>query len=236
MIDKERLTTILDSTHKRDKTEKLEAFSKILDPKLKTVVESIFPTPVYRAIMDREFTKEELDFVNNEKNKCTKNQGNINTKDNYILNREEFKNIKSFLNECCKDYLEKIICPKYNTKLNITQSWLNYTEKDQYHHQHAHPNSVVSGVLYFNGDKQDKILLHSTKGYEPIIVEKEKFNQWNSATWWFPAEIGELIMFPSSTFHQVEVKQGETTRISLSFNSFYKGALGSDIGLTGLII
>ena len=34
MIDKERLTTILDSTHKRDKTEKLEAFSKILDPKL----------------------------------------------------------------------------------------------------------------------------------------------------------------------------------------------------------
>jgi hypothetical protein len=50
-----------------------------------------------------------------------------------------------------------IICPKNNIELYITQSWLNYTEENQYHHRHEHPNSVVSGVLYFDSDKKDMI-------------------------------------------------------------------------------
>jgi hypothetical protein len=42
-------------------------------------------------------------------------------------------------------------------------------------------------------------------------------------TWFFPVETGNLFMFPSSTTHQVETKQGNNTRISLAFNTFYKG-------------
>ena len=167
---------------------------------LKPTIHSIFPTPIYTTKIDRGFTKQELQFVDNQKNKCNKNSGNINTKDNYILNRKEFKNIKKFLDKHCKDYLDTIICPKDNIELYITQSWLNYTEKDQYHHKHAHPNSVVSGVLYFNSDKEkDKILFSSNKGYQQIKPEIKDFNLWNSETWFFPVETGNLFMFPSST-------------------------------------
>ena len=204
---------------------------------IKPTIHSLFPTPIYITKINREFTKKELQFVDNQKNKCTENKGNINTKDNYILNRKEFKNIKKFLDKHCKDYLDTIICPKDNIELYITQSWLNYTEKDQYHHQHAHPNSVVSGVLYFDSDKKnDKILFTSNKGYQQIKPEIKDFNLWNSETWFFPVETGDLFMFPSSTTHQVETKKGTNTRISLAFNTFYKGTVGSNKNLTELIL
>ena len=202
------------------------------------VINNIFPTPIYTTKIDRGFTKQELQFVKEQKKHCKNNEGNINTKDNYILNRKEFKNIKKFLDKCCKDYLDTIICPKNNIELYITQSWLNYTESNQYHHQHAHPNSVISGVFYFDSDiKNDKILF--TKGrYQQIrpVTDKEKFNLWNSDTWFFPVETGQLIMFPSSTTHQVETKTGTNTRISLAFNTFYKGSVGSNTNLTELIL
>ena len=201
------------------------------------IINNLFPTPIYMTNIDRPFTKQELQFVDNQKNKCSKNSGNINTKDNYILNRKEFKNIKKFLDKHCKDYLDTIICPKNNIELYITQSWLNYTEANQYHHKHAHPNSVVSGVLYFDSDKKnDKILFSSNKGYQQISPEIKDFNLWNSETWFFPVETGNLFMFPSSTTHQVETKKGSNTRISLAFNTFYKGTVGSNYQLTELIL
>jgi uncharacterized protein (TIGR02466 family) len=202
------------------------------------IINNIFPIPVYTTEIDRRFTKQELNFVKEQKKHCSKNTGNINTKDNYILNRKEFKNIKKFLNKHCKNYLDTVICPKNNLELYITQSWLNYTEADQYHHKHNHPNSIVSGVLYFDSDiKNDKILFTNfdSPQIKPII-DNTKFNFWNSETWFFPVETGKLIMFPSSTIHQVETKKGKNTRISLSFNTFYKGTIGSNSALTELIL
>jgi|TARA_R110002167_G_scaffold297591_1_gene501924 uncharacterized protein (TIGR02466 family) len=204
---------------------------------VKTTIDNLFPTPIYRSDINRKFTKQELQFVNEQKKHCSKNVGNINTQDNYILNRKEFKNIKKFLDTACQDYLEKIISPKNNVKLYITQSWLNYTEENQYHHTHAHPNSIISGVLYFDCDKKnDKIKFTNPKMYQQLKPEIKNFNLWNSETWWFPLENGQLIMFPSSTVHQVETKKGTNTRISLAFNTFYKGILGLNSDLTELIL
>jgi len=201
-------------------------------------IQNIFPTPIYMTNMDRPFTKQELQFVEEQKNHCTKNEGNINTKDNYILNRKELKNIKKIIDIACEDYLQKIICPKEkNLKLYITQSWLNYTETNQFHHKHEHPNSVISGVLYFDSDKDnDMIKFFSNTKYQQIKPEIDQYNIWNSSSWWFPVETGQLVMFPSSTTHQVDTKQGTNTRISLAFNTFYKGTIGSNSNLTELIL
>jgi uncharacterized protein (TIGR02466 family) len=203
------------------------------------IIHSLFPIPIYTTKIDRGFTKQELQFVNEQKKHCSKNDGNINTKDNYILNRKEFKNVKKFLDKQCKEYLDTVICPKNNLELYITQSWLNYTNTNQYHHKHEHPNSVMSGVFYFNSDiKNDKILFSHPIPYKQIKPETDntKFNLWNSDTWFFPVETGNLFMFPSSTTHQVETKTGTNTRISLAFNTFYKGSVGSNTNLTELIL
>ena len=47
---------------------------------------------------------------------------------------------------------------------------------------------------------------------------------------------GDIFLFPSSLSHAVETKQGENTRISLSFNVFIKGTVGSNHDLTELIL
>jgi predicted 2-oxoglutarate/Fe(II)-dependent dioxygenase YbiX len=74
------------------------------------------------------------------------------------------------------------------------------------------------------------------KGYQQIRPEIDQYNIWNSETWWFTLETGQLVMFPSSTIHQVDTKQGNNTRISLAFNTFYKGTIGSNSNLTELIL
>ena len=92
-------------------------------------------------------------------------------------------------------------------------------------------------MLYFNCNKNnDKIKFSNSIGYQQIKPEINKYNIWNSETWWFPLETSQLIMFPSSTTHQVETKQGNNTRISLAFNTFYKGTIGSNNDLTELIL
>ena len=200
-------------------------------------IQSIFPVPIYTTKMNRAFTKKELQFVKEQKNHTYKNTGNFTTYDSYILNKKEFKNIKKFLEKCCKDYLEKIICSKNNISLYITQSWLNYTEESQFHHKHEHPNSVVSGVLYLDTDKKtDQIVFSHPIRYQQIQPNVGKFNEWNSDSWWIPVETGELFMFPSSLTHQVVTKKGSNTRISLAFNTFYKGTIGSKDQLFELTI
>jgi uncharacterized protein (TIGR02466 family) len=196
---------------------------------------NLFPTPIYINKIDREFTKKEIDFVNNEINNCKINHGNISSLDSYILNRLELNNIKTFIQKCCNDYLSKIISPNNNIKLYITQSWLNYTKENQYHHRHNHTNSIISGVLYFNSNKDnDNIKFFNSKNSEQISIETNNYNIWNSNSWWFPVETGQIIMFPSSTEHQVDNKKGNNTRISLAFNTFYKGLLGSNENMTEL--
>ena len=200
-------------------------------------IHSIFPVPIYTTRMDRAFTKKELQFVKEQKKHIYKSTGNFTTHDTYILDKKEFKNIKKFLEKCCKDYLEKIICSKNNISLYITQSLLNYTEESQYHHKHEHPNSVVSGVLYLDADvKNDKIVFSHPIRYQQIQVDVDRFNAWNSDSWYVPVKTGELFMFQSSLSHQVIFKKGDNTRISLAFNTFYKGTIGSKDRLFELTI
>ena len=201
-------------------------------------ITSLFPIPLYETKLNREFTEKEINFVKARKNNATPNEGNSSSKNNYILETRELNEIKIFLELCCQDYLDKVICPNNDVQLYITQSWLNFTKENQYHHQHSHPISLISGVLYFDVDKNDDRIYFFNTQYKSISLEtqKDKFNLWNSSSWWFPIFIGQLVMFPSSLTHSVENKIGKNTRISLSFNTFVKGKMGSNSLLTELIL
>jgi uncharacterized protein (TIGR02466 family) len=199
-------------------------------------INSIFPTPIYISKLNRELTNKELSFIDKTKNDCGKNEGNITSNNNYILNNKEFKNLKEELDLRVQDYFQKVISPTDAITPYITQSWLNYTETNQYHHKHAHPNSLVSGVFYINcDDKFDKIKFFNDK-YKTIKPEIKDWNIWNSESWWFSVKTGDVILFPSSLTHMVETKEGTNTRISLAFNTFIKGKIGNNKNLTELIL
>jgi len=199
-------------------------------------IHGIFPTPIYISQLEREFSKKELSFIDATKENVYKNDGNTTSTDNYILNHKTFKNLKEELNLKIQDYFDKIISPANNITPYITQSWLNYTETNQYHHKHTHPNSLVSGVLYINCNEEFDKIKFFNENYKTIKIEVKDWNIWNSETWWFSVKTGDLIMFPSSLTHMVETKQGDNTRISLAFNVFIKGTLGMNKSLTELIL
>ncbi len=203
---------------------------------IKSTINSIFPTPIYVSKLNRKLKPLELNFVDKSKKNFYKNSGNITSKNNYILNEKPFANIKKELELKVKDYFEKVICPVNTVIPYITQSWLNYTETNQFHHKHAHPNSIVSGVFYINcHETLDKIKFFN-ESYKTIKPEIKDWNLWNSESWWFPVKTGDIIMFPSSLPHAVENKEGTNTRISLAFNVFIKGKIGINEELTELIL
>ena len=194
----------------------------------------IFPTPIYRSKLNRHLSTEELSFIDKTKEDVCKNEGNTTSKDRNILENEVFKNLKDDLYLRVKDYFDKIISPANNVTPYITQSWLNYTEKNHYHHKHTHPNSLVSGVFYINCHEEYDRITFFNENYKSIVLDVEKFNLYNSVNWWYPVKTGDIILFPSSLHHSVETKKGNNTRISLAFNVFVKGNIGNEKDLTYL--
>jgi uncharacterized protein (TIGR02466 family) len=203
---------------------------------MEATINGIFPTPIYISKLNRELTNKELSFIDKSKLDVYKNEGNTTSNDNYILNHKAFKNLKEDLDLRVQDYFQKVISPTDLISCYITQSWLNYTETNQYHHRHKHPNSLVSGVFYVNCDeKVDKIKFFNDS-YKTIKPEIKDWNIWNSESWWFSVKSGDIILFPSSLTHMVETKEGTNTRISLAFNVFIKGTVGNNKNLTELVL
>jgi uncharacterized protein (TIGR02466 family) len=207
-----------------------------MEDTIKAEIHSIFPTPIYLTSLNREFTKSELSFVDDTKSKTKENFGNIISKDSYILNQKKLSNIKEQLDLIIKDYFDKVISCSENTKPYITQSWINYTEANQFHHRHNHPQSLVSGVLYINADKDNDKIKFFKSEYEFFRPEYKEFNLFNSSSWWFGVKTGDVILFPSSLTHDVEIKKGDNTRISLAFNVFVKGTIGEKEKISELIL
>tara|TARA_Y100001973_G_scaffold72831_1_gene106279 strand:+ start:43 stop:654 length:612 start_codon:yes stop_codon:yes gene_type:complete len=203
---------------------------------MKPILDGMLPTPVYINFIDRNFTKDEIQFFADQSNKCLDRPGNRFTKNTYILNCPEMSGINEFVKKCVNDYVDKIIKPIDDINVYITQSWINYTDQNGFHPKHSHPNSYISGVLYLSADEnKDKISFG--KSEPEAIAVKRNLHKLNSPGWWYNVRSGMMIMFPSSTIHEVKKVEGDHTRISLSFNTFIKGNLGNVEGsLMKLII
>lgn len=193
---------------------------------------NLFPTPVVKYELGRDFTSEENKFVIEQS--VVKNEGNTTSENNYVLQNPEFSNISKFIQESIDSYLKNIYAPCEDVSLRITQSWLNYSKPGQWHHKHAHPNSFISGVLYMKAAKESDKIHFYNEDFRQIDLPTTNFNVYNSRSWWLPVETGCLMMFPSSLTHSVLPVQGPDERISLSFNTFPVGYVGQDKTLTGL--
>jgi len=199
------------------------------------ILHGIFPTPILIANIGREFTDKEKKFIDLQKKSTIKNEGNITSVDNYVMMNKQMEKLHKDLLILINYYIDKIIIPSEDVTPYITQSWLNWTEKNQYHHKHSHPNSFLSGVLYISAEEnKDKITFFNDE-YEQIKLYPKEWNLYNSNSWFFNIKQGDIIIFPSSLSHMVQQTEGDDTRISLSFNTFLKGKIGIASKLTELL-
>jgi len=200
-------------------------------------IHQLFPEPISCSKLDRALTQGELRTINKYKKKTHKNAGNTTSNEKNILENKTLKNLKKDLNKKVLDYFDKVVCTNNPITPYITQSWINYTESDQFHHRHSHPNSLVSGVFYISADKKvDSITFYKSPIDDRINLAVTKYNTFNSTSWNFLVETGDVFLFRSSLAHGVDKKKGKNIRISLSFNVFVKGTLGARNRLTELIL
>ena len=118
----------------------------------------------------------------------------------------------------------------------ITQCWANKNPPSSKHHEHVHPNSMVSGVFYLRQDRTLPPIQFSKSIQEAMKLNPKKYNNLNSDIFLLPCVAGELLLFPSNLRHCVPTNKGQETRISLSFNTFCIDTLGSKESLTHLDI
>ena len=199
-------------------------------------IDGIFPTPVYYSFDVKKFTKSELSAVEKHRKNTYGNVGNITSKNTYVLDTKPFKQIKNILLSHVNEYFRQIYIPKNkDLKLYITQSWLNYTKNNEFHHLHSHANSFISGVLYMQANEDvDSIVLERRKTLENILIKPENWGVFNSENWRYKIKTGMLILFPSTVPHSVRTKRDNEERISLAFNTYIKGTLGDTKSLTEL--
>jgi uncharacterized protein (TIGR02466 family) len=200
-------------------------------------IEPLFSIPLYSSSLQRELTKEEKYFVSEVRHKTLISQGgNYLSKDNNILKNKELKNLKTFFDKHINNYFDKIIQTNNEATPYITQSWLNYNVKNSGHHIHSHPNSFFSGVFYINSAFDKDAIEFVIDEYPIAFSDIKKYDQYNSTHWSVPVYKGLLLLFPSTLRHYVKRNTHDHTRISLSFNVFVQGKIGSAMNLTELKI
>jgi len=204
----------------------------------------IFPTPLYTAKRNPEYTTEEekkeiediIYKIDKAMRKTDGHAGNRSTSDNTYIFDTKLKNLKEFCEEHIKIYVKEIIVPKQrdNNEVNvyITQSWVNVTRPGESLMTHWHTNSIISGVFYIATVEDDKI------GFcDPLSKTKSMLLSCQWPMYMRPVRAGQLLLFPSWLEHTVPKNEKQTTnRISLSFNTFAKGDFGEEDRLNKLII
>tara|TARA_B000000609_G_C24067293_1_gene290059 strand:- start:31 stop:687 length:657 start_codon:yes stop_codon:yes gene_type:complete len=172
----------------------------------------------------------EFDIFDRYLKKAIENKFNYVTNENYFLDKE-LPSLRKFIENSIDTYVSEVVGldKSQNIKFQITQSWINISPPGCYgHHEHSHPNSFISGVFYIKVNDNDNIIFKNEfVSKRDIRVESQNYNIFNTGQLFYPVKKAELILFPSNLVHQVDPIDGGSDRISLSFNVFPFGSIGS---------
>jgi hypothetical protein len=145
------------------------------------------------------------------------------SKSNRILEESAWSSIKNQILKHIEQYFYRILMANSTIEIAITSSWLNKNNIGQVHQRHTHPNSILSGVLFF--DFHDTGIVFVDTKYQQVLYEKTEFNIFNSQEWTVKPEPGLLLLWPSYLAH--EVGTINSTRYSLSFNTWIYGDINN---------
>ena len=196
----------------------------------------LFPIPVLICPYSVDYTKELEWICKQEYKKNNDNRWgsiiNRQSEDTFILDKPEMSRVKQFIEAKLNEYVINIMGS--DSEMVITQSWLNKSGKGESHHEHRHPNSMISGVWYPQIHEKLPPIQFTNIHQRDVELSIKNYNKFNSQNCLFPMKRGELILFPSNLYHSVPVNKSDEERISLSFNTWCKGSIGKKETLTYL--
>lgn len=163
---------------------------------------------------------------------------NQKSESNYVLDKFEW--LKP-LKDQIQNLIENTFYNDWGVDKNklypvVTQSWFTFSHPGESMHNHAHPNSLLSGVVYIEADPQvDEIYIDRPYKFHRMLHYPQSVNEWTSNQFIHNVQQGSVIIFDSQLVHYFnEVSETQPQRISLAFNTFLEGEWGDDALLTGL--
>lgn len=181
----------------------------------------LFAKPIFKRPVD--VSDVDLSSV-----KWAKNYNNWISESQNVLGQPEFAALAERVYDGICEYFYGVMQAKNNIEIYITESWFNKTEKGQSHHRHWHPNSLYSGIVYIDSEGETGRTRFITSQFDTVEYGVAESNLYNSRSWNIDAQVGSMLVFPSSVEHLVEEYNGSRPRITLSFNTFVRGDINTD--------
>ncbi|RLA32586.1 MAG: hypothetical protein DRR11_07910 [Gammaproteobacteria bacterium] len=200
---------------------------------MKNAIYLLFPNPIMVCAKNYDFSSAEKSYIS--ELEMTNNTGNLMSKNDTILDSKELSDLKLFIDEQILIFKKNLLGIKDENEIYITQSWVNRSKPGEFHPKHKHPNSVISGVMFFdenNDGSLPPIRFHRTLEMFPLEFEFDNLNESNAGCRSFETVQGGLILFPSLLEHDVAKNESDRVRTSISFNTYVRGVVGGRKKLT----
>tara|TARA_R100001015_G_C4560893_1_gene120768 strand:+ start:70 stop:699 length:630 start_codon:yes stop_codon:yes gene_type:complete len=147
------------------------------------------------------------------------------TADNFLLNKPEWKEVRELVEQHFHAYVYNILRFTRN-KFNMTTSWLTKAMHKEQGAYHNHNNCMFSGVLYLKAPAERATISFQNYEPRPFHLLPEDYNIWNNLEFFIDANVGDIVIFPSQTFHKICRNTSHEERVSLAFNFIPVGKLG----------
>lgn len=147
------------------------------------------------------------------------------SRDTRVLDND-FSVLKPAVQSKLEDFLFNHFMLKRKYEIEIQNSWIMKHKKGDKSTLHWHSNSLISGILYLQtDDKSGDLVFVSAANWTNNIFnfEYEQDNPLNQDTVIHTPRDGEIILFPSKTYHMVTPSQSEHSRFCLAFNAYIRG-------------
>jgi len=141
---------------------------------------------------------------------------------NDLQTRNDFADLVDTIHEATKEIFAELRVP--TDAFLVTGLWVNYRPPGTDHPAHTHPNNYLSGTYYVSTPTGgNAIVFRDPRAETNIIAPKfSEQTELNSREIMVPVKSGMLVMFPSWLPHFVPANQGDTDRITVSFNVMFE--------------
>ena len=129
--------------------------------------------------------------------------------------------IEDKVNECLSEI-------EYEVPFKMTTCWFNQVRVNYNVREHYHTNSSWSSVLYFSKSVKDNSNITFCKRNPAInpVCNTKNIDMLMYGDVTFPANYGEMLIFPSDLSHAVQTNTNKETRYSMAMNFMPFGQCG----------
>lgn len=198
-----------------------------------TLYEFKLPDDLFHALKQRINNIDEVDFTQRDQ---APYYGRSILGDKSLHANEGYKDLVNYIETCISTVKEEQNFD-YIEKLKVCLLWANRSGTNQWHHGHRHPWSILSGIIYIQGNSGNTWFSREDD-YSKIMRDWPVRNESKNShiIYQHKPKEGHMVIFPSNLMHSVAENKDDKDRVTISFNTFPHGCVGDLKSLSGLTI